>query len=200
MVTDPPYGISYCHGVRKGGIKEGTDGISIIGDDVPFDPEPFLKFGESLMWGAEHFKSRLPDGGRWIVWDKRPNGVVRDQSCCESAWCSNPGVSRCFRLMWDGFNKDSERGEIRFHSNQKPVSLMEWCLDFVVGRVIADPFMGSGSTGIACIRNERPFIGIEKDPKFFDIACKRIQKAWNLKCSELPFNEPIKPVQQAMFE
>jgi site-specific DNA-methyltransferase (adenine-specific) len=79
VVTDPPYGISYKHGARAGGRLMGTDGMAIAGDDKPFDPAPWLTYGECLFWGAEHFKNRLPDGGRWLVWNKRRLGVVRDQ-------------------------------------------------------------------------------------------------------------------------
>jgi len=60
---------------------------------------------------------------------------------------------------------------------------------------LCDPFMGSGTTGVACIQTERQFIGIEKEPKCFDIAVERIRRAWQLKCSELPFDKP-KPERQ----
>jgi DNA modification methylase len=66
--------------------------------------------------------------------------------------------------------------------------------------IVLEPFMGSGTTGVACIRTERRFVGIEKEPKYFDIAVKRIKQAWQLKCSELPFEhvEPQKQIQ--LFE
>ena len=177
VVTDPPYGIGYCHGARAGGRLMGTDGQSIAGDDQPFDPAPFLSLGECLFWGAEHFKSRLPDGGRWLVWNKRRKGVVRDQGCVENAWHSGDGVTRIFHHPWDGADLGRERGEARVHSNQKPVDLMAWCLGFVAGRTILDPFMGSGTTGVACVNVGRHFIGIELDPGHFDVACQRIESA-----------------------
>lgn len=71
------------------------------------------------------------------------------------------------------------------------------------GEVIFDPFMGSGTTGIACIRKGRQFIGIEREQKYFDIAINRCRIAWQLKCSELKFDEddPPKPtsVQTELF-
>ena len=71
----------------------------------------------------------------------------------------------------------SERGE-RFHPTQKPVALMAWCIDRIpTAQTILDPFMGSGTTGIACANVGRKFIGIEIDPGHFDIACKRIEQA-----------------------
>lgn len=179
VVTDPPYGIGYCHGARAGGRLMGTDGRTIVGDDKPFDPSPWLNF-ECLFWGAEHFKTRLPAGGRWLVWDKRRPGITRDQADVECAWHSKGGVARIFHHPWDGADLGAERGDIRHHSNQKPVALMEWCLRFSLAtNRILDPFMGSGTTGVACANLGRKFIGIEIEPKYFDIACRRISLAMN---------------------
>src|SRR5262245_61609826 len=112
VVTDPPYGIGYQHGARFGGKLMGTDGMAIAGDDQPFDPVPWLALShDCLFWGAEHFKSRLPDGGRWLVWNKRRAGVVRDQGCVENAWHSRPGVTRIFHHPWDGADLGVERDQ-----------------------------------------------------------------------------------------
>ena len=81
------------------------------------------------------------------------------------------------------------------HPTTKPTKLMQRLICRMPSGTICDPFMGSGTTGVACIRTGRRFIGIEKNPKYFDIACKRIQLAWDLKCSELPF-EPEPPMVQ----
>jgi site-specific DNA-methyltransferase (adenine-specific) len=195
IVSDPPYGIGYCHGARARGRLLGTDGMSIVGDDEPFDPSPWLSH-ECLLWGAEHFKHRLPDGGRWLVWNKRRPGVVRDQGCVENAWHSTRGVTRIFHHVWDGADQGSERGE-RVHSNQKPISLMEWCLGFVRAQTICDPYCGSGTTGVACVRLGRRFIGIEIDETHFATACRRIEAAY--KQPRL-FDEPKPaPVQEVMF-
>jgi site-specific DNA-methyltransferase (adenine-specific)/modification methylase len=68
----------------------------------------------------------------------------------------------------------------RFHPTQKPIEVMKWCLDFLPdAKTILDPFMGSGTTGVAAIDLGRKFIGIEIDPKYFDIACKRLEKSLN---------------------
>ena len=65
------------------------------------------------------------------------------------------------------------------HPTQKPVEVMRWCLSHVPdAKVICDPFMGSGTTGVACARDGRRFIGIEREPKYFEIACKRIEEAY----------------------
>lgn len=197
VVSDPPYGIAYQHGARRGGRRMGTDGMAIVGDDKPFDPAPFLGFQEVLLWGAEHFKSRLPDGGRWLVWNKRRPGVVRDQGCAENAWCSNSGVVRLFNHPWDGADLGSERGEARVHSNQKPVDLMRWCLGFIQSQTILDPYMGSGTTGVACVDLGRRFVGIEIDPAHFDVACHRVEQAY--RQPRLFPDQPIKPVQQSLL-
>jgi site-specific DNA-methyltransferase (adenine-specific) len=197
VVTDPPYGISYCHGARAGGKLMGTDGMSIAGDDEPFDPQPWLKLGECLFWGAEHFKNRLPDGGRWLVWNKRRLGVVRDQGCVENAWHSVDGVTRLITHVWDGADLGRERGQPRYHSNQKPIDVMRWCLDFVQGHTILDPYMGSGTTGVACVETARPFIGIELDPTHFESACKRIDEAY--KQGDFFVEKPKPAKQEAML-
>jgi len=178
VVTDPPYGISYRHGARRGGKLMGTDGMAIAGDDQPFDPTPFLIFDECLFWGAEHFKTRLPEGGRWLVWNKRRVGVVRDQGCVENAWCSNDGVTRLIDHPWDGADLGPERGTPRVHSNQKPIDVMRWSIGFVEGQTILDPYMGSGTTGIACVSLGRPFVGIEIEATHFESACRRIEEAY----------------------
>ncbi len=65
------------------------------------------------------------------------------------------------------------------HPTQKPLRVMEWCLDFTDAKIIFDPFMGSGTTGVACVNMGRKFIGIEREPKYFEIACKRIEQAYS---------------------
>lgn len=62
------------------------------------------------------------------------------------------------------------------HPTQKPIAVMEWLVKKTAG-IVLDPFMGSGSTGIACARLGRPFVGVEAEPRYFDIACERIENA-----------------------
>lgn len=193
IVADPPYGIAYQHGARAGGRLMGTDGMAIVGDDKPFDPSPWLTYDECLFWGAEHFKTRLPEGGRWLVWNKRRVGVVRDQGCVENAWCSNPGVTRLIDHPWDGADMGRERGQPRLHSNQKPIDVMRWSIGFVESQTIIDPYMGSGTTGVAAVNMGRKFVGIEVDPIHFENACRRIEAA-----ARQPdmFVAPAKPAKQ----
>ena len=186
-VADPPYGVPIMVDMdfeRKGKVKkagratEGKKFKEVIGNDEEFDPAPFMRFKEVILWGANHFAHRLPHNGRWLIWDKRC-GVIpeRTQADGEIAWCNEYGAARIFRHVWDGMVRDSERGVQRVHPTQKPVALMEWCLKFIKADTVVDPFMGSGSTALACIRAGRAFIGCELDEEYFDAACKRIQNA-----------------------
>lgn len=177
VVTDPPYGIGYSY--HGGGVRNYAPEKSapIIGDDKDFDPSPWLAF-PCLLFGADHFSTRLP-AGRWLSWDKRRNVCPpRSQSDIELIWCSEPGPRRVCYHLWDGMLRDSEKDVPREHPTQKPVAVMQWCLAFFPGaQTILDPFMGSGTTGVACVKLGRKFIGVEIDPQYFDIACRRIEEA-----------------------
>jgi len=187
VVADPPYGISYSPGGGGGGIrrKDGTryakrftgDDL-VLHDDEAYDPAPILAMGKpTCLWGGNHFASRLPDSSGWLIWDKRRGTTRNDFADCEIAWTNQKRVARVLPHLWNGMLKDSERGIPRVHPTQKPVAVMEWCMDELKipqGAVVLDPYMGSGTTGVACIRTGRKFIGIEKDPTYFEIAKKRI--------------------------
>jgi len=90
--------------------------------------------------------------------------------------------------------------EFAGHPTQKPVALMQWCLGLIPKALtILDPFMGSGTTGVACANLGRKFIGIEIEPKYFDIACKRIEIAYSqpLLFDDLE-DDKNKPVEQEL--
>ena len=157
----------------------------------------WLTFPEVVLWGANHYASRLPDASCWLTWDKRDGVCSNDQADCEHAWTNLGGPARVIRHLWNGMLKASERGEVRVHPTQKPVAVMEWVLGFVKAHTILDPFMGSGTTGVACARLGRRFIGCEIEPRYFDIACKRIEEAYR---QPRLFAEPApKAVQEAML-
>jgi DNA modification methylase len=108
---------------------------------------------------------------RWLIWDKGQ----RDFSLAdfEMAWTSQNKASRIFN-----YARSKAIQDVKKHPTQKPIALMEWCLGFLPeSKTILDPFMGSGTTGVACMNLDRHFIGIEKDPEYFEIACKRISDA-----------------------
>ena len=183
VVTDPPYGIGYCHGGGGGGCHSmgnmRTQSVAIINDDKPFDPGPLLK-GKCLIFGADHFASRLPANGMFHVWDKDPRGKLEFDSFSDAElfWTSWTQRRRVFRYLWKGLCQDGA-GERRYHPTAKPVALMKWCLGFLPdAKTILDPFMGSGTTLVACAKLGRRGIGIELDPDYFEIACRRVEEAY----------------------
>lgn len=201
VVTDPPYGIGYSHGVGGGKLARSTqfDHHPIHGDDKPFDPSPWLAFPVAVLFGANHFADKLPPSPNWLVWDKRDGVCSNDQADCELAWTNLRGPARLTRHLWNGMLKASEKGEIRVHPTQKPVAVMEWALRQTssLGATILDPFMGSGTTGVACVKLGRKFIGIEIDEGYFDIACERIRKAYAQP--DMFIERPPEPKQEALF-
>lgn len=202
VVTDPPYGqnhkVNTFHsgGTRDKGVVQRNGKTLMVrpkvhrpvhGDDRPFDPLPWLtEAPRVVMWGAHKFADRLPPGS-WLVWDKVPNGKIRDQGDGEAAWINDSEAKpmRIFRLLWDGIcvgtgaRHEVTAGQQRLHPTQKPEILMAWCLDQaeIDCGVVLDPYMGAGSTGVAAVRAGCSFIGIEIDEGYFDIACERIRKA-----------------------
>lgn len=186
VVMDGPYGVKYTHREGGGPVKGSwgftrNDNKPIAGDDGPFDPTPWLG-GPCLMWGANHFARRLPEGGSWCVWDKAEGVGPADSFVdAEFAWCSVAGIKRnIFRYLWKGVlhKKPDSKNNHRFHPTQKPVALMAWCIQLMglrPGATILDPYMGSGTTGVAAVRLGFNFIGCEVDEGYFAIAKKRIQ-------------------------
>ena len=176
------------NGVFNGSATATVWPDAIRGDDSPFDPVAWLRAANIvLLWGAHKFADRLP-AGSWLVWDKVPTGKVRDQGDGEAAWVNDnpPRPLRIHRLLWDGVcvgsaaRQEVTAGQSRVHPTQKPVSLMSWCIEQArvrAGGTILDPWMGSGSTGVAAIQLGHPFIGIECEPLYFETACRRIEAA-----------------------
>lgn len=200
VVTDPPYGQAYkVNTFYKGGTRDSAvvqrNGKTLLvrpntypdiyGDDEPFDPSPWVSFAPTVvMWGAHKFADRLPPGG-WFVWDKVPTGKRRDQGDGEAAWVNRDQPMRIFRLLWDGLcagkgaRHEVTAGQKRHHPAQKPEALMAWTLaEIGASGTVFDPYMGAGSTGVAAARHGCKFIGIEIEPRYFDIACERITAAY----------------------
>lgn len=201
LISDPPYGIGFVHGAGGDGIGGGKyaskfNGVAIHGDDAPFDPLPLLAVADTVvLFGANHFADRLPSSSKWLIWDKRRGLTRNDFADCEVAWTNQKGVARLLSHYWNGMMRDSERGVARVHPTQKPIAVMEWVIQetTTIGQSVLDPYCGSASTGIAAVKLGRKFTGIEIDPGYFDIACRRIAAA--LKEPDL-FIDPPKPAQQ----
>lgn len=164
VVTDPPYGIGITRSSRLA-VSRGMGGGSW--DDAPADLSG-LPDVLSIIWGGNYF--HLPPTRAPLVWDK--NNAGRDFADFEMAWTNLDMVAR--RIVLRPMNMDGGK----LHPTQKPVRVMEWCLGFIPDADhILDPFMGSGTTGVACVKLGRRFTGIEIDETYFDIACERIRKA-----------------------
>ena len=180
IVTDPPYGVDYVHGVGGGRLAQSTQfaDVAVIGDDAPFDPSLILGFyKQAVLWGGNHYASRLPDSPSWFIWDKREGMCENDQADCEMAWSNIGGPARLKRHYWNGMLKASESGERRVHPTQKPIAIMHWCIckAAAIGTVI-DPYAGCGSTLIAAKQHGNSAIGIEIEEKYCEIAAKRLSQ------------------------
>ena len=183
VVTDPPYGIAYSPGgggrsaFGKGTThKKFTRCDLVIGDSAAFDPSPFLNFESVILWGGNYFAQSLPPSPAWLVWDKHLAESGLSFSEAEMAWTNLSSRVLIMRHLWNGVCKGSECGKSRDHPTQKPIALMRWCIEKTTGTVL-DPFMGSGTTGVAAAQLGRDFIGVEIDAKYFDIAVNRIKAA-----------------------
>jgi site-specific DNA-methyltransferase (adenine-specific)/modification methylase len=176
VITDPPYGIAD----KWDSVQSGKRGKSRLwGDDNAWDVVTLQKEVDlsvskgviSIIWGGNYYDLKPSRG--YLIWDKCQKFSNADS---EYAWCSWPKTPRTFRLSRiDAF---ANSGDAKEHPTQKPLGLMKWCIEQAGNpESILDPFMGSGTTGVAAIQMGRKFIGIEREPKYFDIACKRIEQA-----------------------
>lgn len=182
IIADPPYGIAHpCDYAsrKRGALAPCNDYPDVYDDDKPFDPSPWLALNlPTVLWGGNHFADRLPSGSGWLVWDKeRPDEL--DQATCELAWTNYVKGVRRFRYLWNGMMRAGEHGE-NYHPTQKPVALQEWVLGlrWTPRGTVLDPYMGSGTTGVACAHLGRPFVGIEINRTYYETACERIDNAY----------------------
>ena len=175
VCTDPPYGIGKDGQVRTTGGNGGRKAYDFLGWDSERPSLEIFKMllaaaPDAVIWGGNYFADFLPATGKWLVWDK---GQRINQSDGELAWTTRNGALRIktlnrVELMTDGAE----------HPTQKPIKLMKWCIEqFDNPQTILDPFMGSGTTGVAAVQMGRDFIGIEREARYFDIAAKRIEDA-----------------------
>lgn len=173
VLTDPPYGIALDTTARWPWL---ADHAPVANDEHPFDPAPLLALQtRTILWGANHYASRLPEVRGWLAWDKATrNGLDLRQAEIEFAWSNCTNRPRCYRHMWSGAYRDSERGT-RYHPTQKPVSLMAWCLSHApTARSVLDPYMGSGPVARACKDAGLRYVGIEIDERYCGAAVRRL--------------------------
>lgn len=195
-VTDPPYGIDY----GKAGGFSASHGWGAWKENVAWDAErPAKELFElilsrskvQIIWGGNYFTDYLPPSMQWLVWDKGQ----RDFSLadCEFAWTSQHKAARIFSYPRSKAIQDGKQ-----HPTQKPVELISWCLDQLKPspKSVIDPFMGSGTTAISCLRRGIAFTGVEQDEGYFNGAVERVSRA--IQQPDL-FISPPKPIKQESF-
>ena len=186
VFTDPPYGIDVAG--SDGKIGEGKKCISkqygdVIGDTSEFDPRFLLGLsGEKMIFGGNYFAHTLPRSTHWVVWNKHSQDKhlrVNDFSDCELLWTTFKRTSTVmYKHGWSGMFMSGTRrdeGNKKVHPTQKPVTLCAEILSDYSreNTIILDPFLGSGSTLIACEKTNRKCYGMEIDPTYCDVIVKR---------------------------
>jgi DNA modification methylase len=179
VCTDPPYGIGEAAGKAK--TRKGLGPTRDYGDDAwdnePVDAELMAQIRQKGKWqiifGGNYY--HCPPASCWLVWDK-VNGN-NDFADCELAWTNLPKAVRRIQYMWNGMLRErgAQRGD---HPTQKPLEVMKWAIGHAPdSNTILDPFMGSGTTGVAAIQLGKSFIGIEREERYFEAAVRRIREA-----------------------
>lgn len=176
VITDPPYGIK-----RSGQAETNTKNPKHkrrehldLGWDEGRPEQAMFDLMRSIskvqvIWGGNYFADALPPTMGWLYWDKGQRGLSMSDG--ELAWTSMQKALRSFLC-----NRAALVGAE--HPTQKPLSLMVWCVEQAgTPGLIVDPYMGSGTTGVAAVQLGCKFIGIEREQKYFDIACERIANA-----------------------
>lgn len=190
IVSDPPYGMNWDTNSKRfsGGQAPNNrrtgygrnDWPVVLHDDRMFDPSSWLGYPKVVLWGANHYAQRLPVGTT-LIWLKKHDHLFGTfLSDAEIGWMKGGHGVYAFRKTFTNGTRTKESGLGRaLHPTQKPVALMEWCFDrakIKPGSTVLDPYMGSGSTGVACLNRGMNFIGIEKSREYFDVAVKRFEK------------------------
>lgn len=192
VLTDPPYGIGFAAQPTKWQRLAGME-AKAWDDSTAAIQEIVLsltQLGDAIVWGGNYYP--LPVSRGWLSW-RKPDAP--------------PSMGR-FEMAWTSLDQNTQELTVSIsetnpervgHPTQKPLRLISWCLGFLPNaQTILDPFMGSGTTGVACAKRGKAFIGIEREPSYFDIACRRIEAAY--KQPDF-FVEPPKPaVQPSIFD
>jgi DNA modification methylase len=182
VFTDPPYGMRLDTNFQRLDRPCGNSYRAVQGDDLDYDPQQLLSIfknsREFFIWGVDYFHNRIPNGGSFIVWDKRndelESAIGNDFELC---WSREHHKRLVFRKLWSGFTA-RERSEIRVHPTQKPIALAEWFFERwgKPADIVIDLFLGSGSTLIACEKTGRRCFGMEIDPHYCDVIVERYKK------------------------
>lgn len=185
VLTDPPYGVNEMTR-RKNKSRNNIAKVKDYGEYTWDSQIPGISYfyemkrvgNNQIIFGGNYFVNHLYNSPCWIVWDK-VNGDS-DFADCELAWTSFNTAVRKYIWRWNGMlqEKMGNNKEKRVHPNQKPVGLFMAILrDYSKKNdLILDPYLGSGTTAIACERLNRRWIGIEISKEYCDIAVERIKK------------------------
>lgn len=172
VVTDPPYGIGFASQPTKWQRLSGSKPESW--DESPADVAHLVHLAPiAVIWGGNYYS--LPASRGWLTWFK-PDAPP-SMASLEFAWTSRDMNARQISHSISATN--AERVD---HPTQKPLRVMKWCMEvagITFGSLVIDPYMGSGTTGVACIKTGRRFIGVEKEPKYFDLSVRRIERAFD---------------------
>ena len=184
--ADPPYGINVVSKDGSLGVTPKGRYAQVLGDETKEVAYKFFSICQKLFkntiqifWGANHYASIVGDSSCWIVWDKQDGKTVTFADC-ELAWTNIQQPARMFKHIWDGFRRDSERGDLRVHPTQKPVALCEWAFEKYGSSddLIFDPFLGSAPSIIAAQKMEgnRTVYGFELSPDYCEVIIQRFEK------------------------
>lgn len=206
VISDPPYGIKIGGNGKITAVKEYTH---VKWDDVGLTVEQFQEIKRvsinQAIFGFEHLADILGRANSVIVWDKKTRNNWDDNfSDCEIVWSNVETPTKIFRHLWMGALR-VEKGE-RVHPTQKPIAVMKYIIERITepNDIVLDPFMGSGSTGVACMELGRRFIGCEISPEYYSIAEKRIKQAAQSPALFTPSNNRVQRTggesgQQSLF-
>ena len=217
VITDPPYGQRTHEGARTGGNghSDPKSGKAVLIDFSALDDSQFVPLCSDLVAMANRWvvmtcewrHAALLEQNELLirlgVWVK-PNGAPQFTGDRPgTGWEAVAILHRKGKKRWNGGGRHAVWThciETGFHPTQKPMALLfHWVKDFTdKNETILDPFMGSGTTGVAAVQMGRKFIGIEREPKYFDIACERIERAYAQGALFDPA-EPAKPEQPALI-
>ena len=179
VITDPPYGINENSKkvASRGKLAAPKDYGDFDWDKAP-PPDVLIELMRTkgqyqAFFGGNYFT--LPPTSCWLVWDKL-NGE-NDFADCELVWTNWPKAVRRLQWRWNGMIRQGN--EERYHPTQKPLEVMKWVMTLCPkSDSVLDPFMGSGTTGVAAVKTGRKFVGLEIEERYFEIACKRIREAY----------------------
>jgi hypothetical protein len=201
LLTDPPYGIGASN-YKRGGTQYGESCAPCkVYEAKEWDANPvefsfiekLIQLSEySIIFGGNYYP--MPPSSCWLVWDKM-NGEGSGYADCELAWTNLDKAVRRIRWRWAGMlQQDMRNKEERLHPTQKPIEVMRWAIGHFPDKVetILDPYMGSGTTGVACAKMNKKFIGCEIEESYFDSACERIANAYKQPDMLLQTSIPMK--------